>query len=143
MLMRAGGVPARVVTGYLGGNWNRYGGYLLVTPIRRACLDRSLARRSRLGARRSDRGRGAGTPDAKSSTICCPPQARGHRLLLDSPWVADTVQAWQGLNAWWQDEFVGFNFSQAARPAGRLGIRDHDLQALACCWPRAQASGWH
>jgi transglutaminase-like putative cysteine protease len=31
MLMRAAGVPARVVTGYLGGSWNRYGGYLYIT----------------------------------------------------------------------------------------------------------------
>ncbi|MGA2025229.1 MAG: DUF3488 and transglutaminase-like domain-containing protein, partial [Steroidobacteraceae bacterium] len=30
MLMRAGGVPARVVTGYVGGEWNRFGRYLLV-----------------------------------------------------------------------------------------------------------------
>lgn len=29
-LMRAAGVPARVVTGYQGGEWNRTGGYLLV-----------------------------------------------------------------------------------------------------------------
>ena len=29
-LMRAGGVPARVVTGYLGGEWNRFGHYLLI-----------------------------------------------------------------------------------------------------------------
>jgi transglutaminase-like putative cysteine protease len=30
MLMRAAGVPARVVTGYLGGEWNPVGGYLIV-----------------------------------------------------------------------------------------------------------------
>ncbi len=29
-LMRAAGVPARVVTGYLGGEWNEFGDYLLV-----------------------------------------------------------------------------------------------------------------
>ena len=29
-LARAAGIPARVVTGYLGGDWNRIGGYLLV-----------------------------------------------------------------------------------------------------------------
>src|SRR6202008_3047154 len=29
-LMRAVGIPARVVTGYLGGEWNPVGGYLLV-----------------------------------------------------------------------------------------------------------------
>ncbi len=30
LLMRAGGVPARVVTGYQGGEWNPIGGYLLI-----------------------------------------------------------------------------------------------------------------
>ena len=30
MLMRAAGVPARIVTGYLGGEWNPVGGYLIV-----------------------------------------------------------------------------------------------------------------
>ncbi len=30
MLMRAAGIPARVVTGYMGGEWNRIGGYLTV-----------------------------------------------------------------------------------------------------------------
>ncbi len=30
MLMRAGGVPARVVTGYQGGEWNPIGGYFLI-----------------------------------------------------------------------------------------------------------------
>ena len=29
-MMRAAGVPARVVTGYLGGEWNPVGGYLIV-----------------------------------------------------------------------------------------------------------------
>ena len=66
MLMRAGGVPARVVTGYLGGIWNRYGEYLYITPVRRSCLGRGLARRPGLGASRSDRGRGAGTPDGRA-----------------------------------------------------------------------------
>ncbi len=29
-LMRAAGIPARVVTGYLGGEWNAIGGYFLI-----------------------------------------------------------------------------------------------------------------
>src|SRR5260370_26722062 len=31
-LMRAASVPARVVTGYLGGEWNPIGGYFVVRP---------------------------------------------------------------------------------------------------------------
>jgi hypothetical protein len=41
------------------------------------------------------------------------------------------VQAWQGLNAWWQDEFIGFNFSSQLRLLDRLGLKSHDLQDIA------------
>jgi transglutaminase-like putative cysteine protease len=53
-LMRAGGIPARVVTGYLGGEWR-----LFPDPaVGRARLGRDLAHRDRLGACRPDRNRG-------------------------------------------------------------------------------------
>jgi hypothetical protein len=46
-------------------------------------------------------------------------------------WLANTVQAWQALNAWWQDEFVGFTFSRQQDLLGHLGIQRHYLRALA------------
>ena len=42
VLMRAAGIPARVVTGYAGGYRNPFGDYWLVRRIGRACLGRSL-----------------------------------------------------------------------------------------------------
>ena len=53
--MRAAGIPARVVTGYQGGWWNASGGYLLVRNSDAHAWAEVWMRRSRLGARRSDR----------------------------------------------------------------------------------------
>jgi transglutaminase-like putative cysteine protease len=129
MLMRAGGVPARVVTGYLGGIWNRYGEYLYITQSdahawAEVWLD------------------GQGWVRVDPTAVVAPgrlteelddllPAAAGGRRLLDSPWIVDAVQAWQGLNAWWQDEFVGFDFAKQLGLLGRFGVRNHELQALA------------
>ena len=54
-LMRAAGIPARVVTGYQGGWWNAGEPLSAGAPVRRARLGRNLDRRARLAARRSDR----------------------------------------------------------------------------------------
>jgi transglutaminase-like putative cysteine protease len=130
MLMRAGGVPARVVTGYLGGIWNRYGGYLYITQSdahawAEVWLDGQ-------GWVRVD-PTAAVAPGRLTEELddLLPAAAGGGRRLLQSAWIVDAVQAWQGLNAWWQDEFVGFDFSKQLSLLGRLGIRNHDLQALA------------
>ncbi len=48
--MRDAGIPARVVTGYQGGYWSKYGNYLLVRYLRcLACLERGVAGRAWLG----------------------------------------------------------------------------------------------
>ena len=57
VLARAAGIPARVVTGYQGGEYNPMSGYLHRPPIGRARVVGGLAGGARLGARRSD-GRG-------------------------------------------------------------------------------------
>jgi len=46
-------------------------------------------------------------------------------------WIGNTVQAWQSLNAWWQDEFIGFNFAKQLTLLRGLGVKQHELQALA------------
>ena len=54
-LMRAGGVPARVVTGYLGGEWNSDWPLFHRATVGCAFLGGSLARRSGLDTDRSNR----------------------------------------------------------------------------------------
>jgi protein-glutamine gamma-glutamyltransferase len=129
-LMRAGGVPARVVTGYLGGTWNRYGGYLYITQA-----DAHAWAEVWLEAQ--------GWVRVDPTAVVAPgrltegidellPGAGGNgRGLMSSSWIVNAVQAWQGLNAWWQDEFIGFSFARQLALLDRLGFRQHNLRAFA------------
>ena len=130
MLMRAGGVPARVVTGYLGGSWNRYGGYLYITQSDAHAWGEVWL---------DDRGWVRIDPTA----VVAPgrltegldqllPGIGAHRHgLMSAYWMANALQAWQGMNAWWQDEFIGFSLARQLRLLDRLGFRQHDLRAFA------------
>jgi hypothetical protein len=40
------------------------------------------------------------------------------------------VQAWQAMNAWWQDEFIEFNTFKQLNLLGSFGLKDHDWEAL-------------
>ncbi len=140
-LMRAGGVPARVVTGYQGGEWNPIGRYLLV-------------RQKHAHAWAEVWLPGRGWLRADPTAVVAPEWlsreplqfddalGSGARNLLGSPrWLATTLQAWDALNAWWQDEVVGFNFRAQLDLAKRLGFGDRDWQTLAialgagmCAW---------
>jgi len=128
-LMRAGGVPARVVTGYLGGIWNRYGDYLLI-------------RQSDAHAWAEVWLEDQGWTRVDPTAVVAPerltreldellPAARGNSRLRGTPWIDDTVQVWQAANAWWQDQFIGFNFRRQLGILEKLGFEEHILRALA------------
>jgi len=123
LLMRAGGVPARVVTGYLGGEWNRLGGYLIVRQsdahawvevwlegagwIR---VDPTIA----AAPERLRHGVGDLMPNALSA-----PQ----RLLLDVRWLATLRDAWDAANAWWTTTVIDFNLPSQLALLEHLGFR--------------------
>lgn len=121
-LMRAGGVPARVVTGYLGGEWNPIGGYLLVRESDAHAWaevwlqDRGWTRVDPTGVvapERLTRGIDEFLPGAVSAP---------ERLLLDVRWIASIRQAWDAANAWWTNEVVGFNLRAQLSLLRRLGV---------------------
>jgi transglutaminase-like putative cysteine protease len=128
-LMRAGGIPARVVTGYLGGEWNRFGGYLLI-------------RQSNAHAWTEVWLDGMGWVRIDPTAVVAPDAL--HRDLDDVlagmgvsgsgiktlPWLIATLQAWQAVNAWWRDEFIDFNMSKQMHLLGALGLKDRDLESL-------------
>jgi transglutaminase-like putative cysteine protease len=130
LMMRAGGIPARVVAGYLGGTWNRYGHYLLIKQSdahawAEVWLDgqgwvrvdpTAVVAPDRL-KRGIDELLPAGSPVA--------------RRLFRAPWIVNSLQALQAVNAWWQDEFVGFNFEKQRHLLDGLGFKGNQLQALA------------
>ena len=130
-LMRAGGVPARVVTGYLGGVWNPIGGYLLVRQAdAHAWAEVWLPGR---GWVRAD-PTAMVAPDRLTRELLqfgSGGAGSGFRLGAASRWITTLLQSWDALNSWWQDEVVGFNFARQLNLADWLGFGDRDWQTLA------------
>jgi transglutaminase-like putative cysteine protease len=129
MMMRAGGVPAHVVTGYLGGQLNRFGGYLLIRQSNahawtEVWLDgagwvrvdpTAVIDATRLNEDFDEAGAAAGVSGLASGA---------------ARWFAGTMQVWQAVNAWWQDEFINFNSNRQLNLLGRLGFKERDYQTL-------------
>jgi protein-glutamine gamma-glutamyltransferase len=129
MLMRAGGVPAHVVTGYLGGEWNRFGGYLLIRQANAHAWTEVWL--DGLGWVRVD-PTSVVAPDRLNKDldgVLSEAGAAGRRAHAGA-WITATVQAWQAMNAWWQDEFINFNVGKQLNLLGALGLKDRDLEAL-------------
>jgi len=131
-LMRAAGVPARVVTGYLGGEWNPVGGYYLVRQSEahawtEVWLDERGWTRidptAVVAPERLQRGVFellAGSLPTTSTFVHNTPALRRITLI------------WDGMNQWWQSRVVEFNLRSQFELLGWLGIES----------PRWQHLGW-
>jgi transglutaminase-like putative cysteine protease len=129
VLMRAAGIPARVVTGYQGGYWNSLGNYLLVRNSDAHAWSevwlagRGWVRIDPTGAVRPDRVTlGAAAADAAAGD-----QQDWYR----SAWIQGLQNHWDIVNRWWDQGVVGFD---ALRQRGLLtpfGIRDADTATLS------------
>lgn len=130
MLMRAGGVPARVVTGYQGGEWNPIGGYLLI-------------RRSDAHAWVEVWEDGRGWVRVDPTAVVAP--ERLHRGILDLlpsagsvperlmhqfSWLQQGHQVWDALNAWWSTQVVAYNYGSQLRLLDWLGFDRPGWQQL-------------
>jgi transglutaminase-like putative cysteine protease len=141
MLMRAGGVPARVVTGYQGGEWNPIGGYFLI-------------RRADAHAWVEVWEDGRGWVRVDPTAVVAPERLRRgildllpgagsvpERLLHEFSWLQEGHQAWDALNAWWSTQVVAYNYGAQLRLLERLGFADPGWQQLG--WLLAAAlTGW-
>ena len=128
-LMRAAGVPARVVTGYLGGEWNPVGGYLIV-------------RQSDAHAWTEIWLDGRGWTRMDPTTVVAPERLQQgiFDLLTDSlpasstfmrnSWLNRLGQLWDGANQWWQERVVEFNLRAQFDLLRKLGIAAPDWQHL-------------
>lgn len=126
LLMRAAGIPARVVTGYQGGYWNAMGHYLLVRQAdAHAWSEVWLAGR---GWVRAD-PTAAVRPERVSLGATA---AAGDQLgWTQSGWLQSLRNRWDVVNRWWDQGVIGFD---ALRQRGMLtpfGIRDVDTGTLA------------
>ena len=130
VLMRAAGVPARVVTGYLGGEWNPSGGYLVVRQSdAHAWVEAWLEGRgwtridptAVVEPERLQRGAFDLLPEAMSAST---------RMLRASPWLLHLLQRWDAANAWWNDRVVKFDYAAQIDVLERLGFRSPDALTL-------------
>lgn len=125
VLMRAAGIPARVVTGYQGGYWNKLADYLLVrNSDAHAWSEVWLA------------GRGWVRVDPTAAvrpervTLGAAAAAGDQRDWYRNDWLQDVRNRWDVVNRWWDQAVVGFD---ALRQRGLLtpfGIRDTDTGML-------------
>jgi len=129
MLMRAGGIPAHVVTGYLGGEWNRFGSYLLVRQSTAHAWSEVWL--DGLGWVRVD-PTAVVAPDRLNSDLDDALSAGGAEGsgAGGGRWIAATLQAWQAVNAWWQDQFIDFDLGKQLNLLGALGLKDRDVEGL-------------
>lgn len=130
LLARAAGIPARIVTGYQGGEFNPMGGYFIVRQSdAHAWSEVWLEGRgwtrvdptSAVAPERVERGLDAAMPEGEPVP---------GRLILRNPAFAQIRLAWDAVNTFWNDQVVEFGAQQQRSMLENLGLEDADWQAL-------------
>jgi len=129
-MMRAVGIPARVVTGYLGGEWNPVGGYLIV-------------RQSEAHAWNEIWLDGRGWVRIDPTAVVAPERLQrgvydmltaslpaGSVLLHGNRWFNRLSLLWDGASQWWQEHVVEFDLRAQFRLLEKLGIDAPQWQHL-------------
>jgi transglutaminase-like putative cysteine protease len=122
LLMRAGGVPARVVTGYLGGQWNPFGGYFLIRQSdAHAWSEIWIDGR---GWMRVDPTAVVAPERLQRGILDLLPNAvsRSERLLHGLRWLDTLRESWDAASAWWTDRFIGFDMRAQLALLRQFGI---------------------
>jgi transglutaminase-like putative cysteine protease len=127
-MMRAARVPARVVTGYLGGQLNPYDGTFIVRQSdAHAWAEVWLQGR---GWTRVDPtavvapGRlYSGILDLLPGSVSIP-----ERLVHAWPWLDTALERWEAVNGWWNASVVGFNYNAQLDLLGALGFQSPELR---------------
>jgi transglutaminase-like putative cysteine protease len=134
-LMRAANIPARVVTGYLGGEWNPVGGYLIVRQSdahawTEVWLEgRGWVRVDPTGVVEPERLR-RGYYDIAA------PSSAGIALQR-SEWFARLQQYWDGANQWWQERVIEFNLRSQLDLMRQFGFEDVGWEQLGIAFAGA------
>jgi len=119
-LMRAAGIPSRIVGGYLGGEINPYGGYLIVRQSdAHAWVEVWLSEKgwvrvdptSAVAPERVEQGMAAALPPEEIS------------MFLSSPYLKRIVLGWDAVNNLWYQHVMGYSFLSQKRFLSKLGIR--------------------
>ena len=121
-MMRAGGLPSRVVTGYHGGEWNPIGGYYIVRQSDAHAWAEVWVEGSGwtrvdptgvVSPERLNRGFFASMPDAVSRT---------DRILREVTWISALRLRWDSVNTWWKDRVLEFDLRAQLSLLERLGL---------------------
>jgi transglutaminase-like putative cysteine protease len=131
MLARAAGIPARVVTGYQGGEYNPINGYLLIRQSEAHAwsevwfegrgwvrIDPTAA----VAPERIERGLEAALTEGGEELP--------GSFLRHSPWLSQLRLAWDAANTFWNNQVVAFGESQQHWLLERMNLGDADWQAL-------------
>jgi transglutaminase-like putative cysteine protease len=129
-LMRAAGVPARVVTGYQGGELNAIDGYLVVRQSdAHAWAEVWLEGRgwvridptAAIAPQRVERGLESALADSESV-----PGGAFRR----SPWMYELRQNWDAVNTFWKARVVNFDDTEQKAVMNSLGVKNADWRSL-------------
>jgi transglutaminase-like putative cysteine protease len=130
LVMRAAGVPARVVTGYQGGEFNPFGGYLIVRQSEAHAWSEIWVRgrgwlrvdpTAAVAPERIEQGLSAAVPEDEPAP---------GRLREASELWSRVALTWDTVNALWNDRVVRFNETRQMNLLERLGLRDPDWRTL-------------
>jgi protein-glutamine gamma-glutamyltransferase len=129
-MMRAAGIPSRVVTGYQGGEWN---------PIRKYYLIRQSDAHAWAEVWLDGRGWTRVDPTA----VVAPERLRrglldllpntasaATRMLREVTWLTSIRQSWDAANDWWNERVVRFDFRTQLDLLSWLGFETPDWRIL-------------
>ena len=130
-LMRAAGIPSRVVTGYLGGAWNPVGGYYVV-------------RQSDAHAWAEVWLDDAGWTRVDPTAVVAPERLRrgvnemldsgtslSGRLFMQAEWLRRMRDTWDATANFWQERIVNYNLGSQLALLEKLGLGGLDYRGLA------------
>lgn len=129
LLARAAGIPARVVTGYQGGEYNPLNNYLLVRQSdahawSEIWLEQGWQRidpTAAVAPERVERGLNAAIGEGEFVP---------GRIFARSPVLLQMRRAWDAVNTFWRDQVVEFGETQQRSLLERFGIDDPDWREL-------------
>ncbi len=128
-LMRAAGIPARVVTGYHGGEWNPIGQYLIVRQSdahawAEIWVDgRGWSRVDPTGVVAPDRLQRAALDRIAAAGSVDP-------LMAELGWWTRTALTWDALNTWWKIRVLDFDLGSQLALLRELGFERPALRQL-------------
>jgi transglutaminase-like putative cysteine protease len=131
VLMRAAGIPARVVTGYHGGTFNRFAGYWILRQSDAHAWDevwlqgqgwQRVDPTAAIAPERVDRG---------LNDVVSAGQAVTSRWQQRSPWLADTRLRLDALRLLWRERILRFDEGSQEKLLSFLHVPEPDGQKLA------------